>query len=186
MKIYTRTGDQGDTGLIGGGRVRKSIPRVAAYGTVDELNATLGLALAELNENPHAQALVRIQNALFSLGAELATVAPRAGSEHRIALLDATETSWLEAEIDRLTDGLPPLKHFILPGGTRAAASLHLARTVCRRAERTIVTLAATEPVRGEILAYVNRLSDYLFVLARAVNSSAGQPEPIWLGRDAG
>jgi cob(I)alamin adenosyltransferase len=190
MKIYTRSGDQGDTGLIGGRRVKKNVPRVAACGSVDELNALLGLAIAELGAaplvepgaGPPAAALSRIQNTLFTLGAELATppaAEPARGSEP----LAAAETAWLEAAIDALGDRLPPLAHFVLPGGSRAGATLHLARTVCRRAERAIITLAAEESVRDEVLAYVNRLSDYLFMLARAVNAAAGADEPKWVGR---
>ncbi len=189
MKIYTRSGDRGDTGLIGGRRVKKNVPRVAAYGGVDELNAVLGLAIAELGAgapgaSTPAADLARIQNALFTLGAELAT--PSAAEPARgVEPLAAAETTWLEASIDALGDRLPPLSHFILPGGTRAGATLHLARTVCRRAERAIVALAAEEPVRAEVLAYVNRLSDYLFMLARAVNAAAGATEARWLGRAA-
>jgi len=184
MKIYTRSGDRGDTGLIGGQRVKKSVPRVAAYGGVDELNAVLGLAIAELGAGSPAADLARIQSALFTLGAELAT--PAAAEPARgVEPLPAAETAWLEASIDAIGDRVPPLAHFILPGGSRAGATLHLARTVCRRAERAIVALAAEEPVRAEVLAYVNRLSDYLFMLARAVNAAAGAAESKWLGRGA-
>ncbi len=179
MRIYTRSGDKGETGLIGGVRVRKSTLRVAAYGTLDELNAVLGLAISELGPGDHARALSRIQNILFTLGAELAT-APAAAAPRSDEPLGAAETAWLEAAIDALCEHLPPLTHFVLPGGTRAGATLHLARTVCRRAERAIVALAGEETVRSEVLAYVNRLSDYIFVLARAVNSAAGTAEPKW------
>ena len=184
MKIYTRSGDRGDTGLIGGQRVKKSVPRVAAYGGVDELNAVLGLAIAELGAGSPAADLARIQSALFTLGAELAT--PAAAEPARgVEPLPAAETAWLEASIDAIGDRVPPLAHFILPGGSRAGATLHLARTVCRRAERAIVALAAEEPVRAEVLAYVNRLSDYLFMLARAVNAGAGAVEPKWVAGGA-
>jgi cob(I)alamin adenosyltransferase len=184
MKIYTRSGDKGDTGLIGGRRVKKSVPRVEAYGGVDELSALLGLAIADLGSGGPSDALSRIQNVLFTLGAELATP-PTAEPARGIEPLAAAETVWLESAIDAFNEGLPPLAHFVLPGGTRAGATLHLARTVCRRAERAIVALAAAEPVRDEVLAYVNRLSDYLFVLARAVNAAAGSAESRWLGRAA-
>lgn len=195
VKIYTRGGDKGETGLIGGTRVRKSTPRVAAYGEVDELNAVLGLALAELaagqasasasasTSAEHGRVLAEIQRALFELGAELAT--PTAGEQARgTPPIAAERVLVLEGAIDAISARLPPLRHFILPGGSRAASSLHLARTVCRRAERAVVALAAEEPVRPEVLAYLNRLSDYLFVLARAVNTDAGIAEPIWRGRE--
>ena len=179
MKIYTRTGDAGQTGLYGGGRVRKDNPRIAAYGTVDELNAFLGLARAE-GLPPEIDGLLRrLQNELFDLGAELASRDPQSMgtgviNEARIALL--------EAAIDRFEEPLSPLKQFILPGGVKAAAALHVARTVCRRAEREVVFLAAIpdEKVSTSVIAYLNRVSDLLFVLARAANAAAGVPDVPW------
>jgi cob(I)alamin adenosyltransferase len=183
VKIYTRGGDRGETGLIGGARVSKSTLRVIAYGEVDELNAVLGTVLAELSSPEHRRALAEVQRTLFELGAELAT--PPEGERARgIPPVQAERITGLESAIDALVKRLPPLRHFILPGGARAAAGLHLARTVCRRAERAVVGLADREPVRPQVLAYLNRLSDYLFVLARAVNADAGVEEPIWRGAE--
>ncbi len=177
MKIYTKTGDLGETGLFGGPRVRKDAPRIEAYGTVDELNALLGLARAETLGGDFDQLLARIQNELFDLGAELATPDPQA---KHTAIIGATHIADLEAAIDRYEAQLAPLKQFILPGGTRGAAIVHLARTVCRRAERRLVTLAASEPVSQTAIIYLNRLSDLLFVLARAINQAGGSPDVPW------
>jgi cob(I)alamin adenosyltransferase len=177
MKIYTRTGDEGDTGLFGGPRVRKDAPRIEAYGTVDELNAALGLARAA-NQPPEVDTvLLRVQHELFVLGAELACPQPTAAAVPRV---DAAQVAALEAEIDRFEAGLPPLKQFILPAGASTAAHLHLARTICRRAERRVVALAAIEPLSPVLVQYLNRLSDLLFVLARAANHAAGQPDVPW------
>jgi cob(I)alamin adenosyltransferase len=179
MKIYTKTGDTGDTGLFGGPRVRKDSPRIEAYGTVDELNAVLGLARAESLPDEIDALLYRVQNELFDLGAELAT--PNA-EERGLRSLGAAQIAALEQAIDRGESQLAPLKQFILPGGNRGAALLHNARTVCRRAERRLITLAnepdeklATEPV-----VYLNRLSDLLFVLARWTNQLAGVADVPW------
>lgn len=180
MKIYTRTGDRGDTALLGGARVLKSDPRVEAYGEVDELNAWLGLARAQpgLGEDL-IDVLGHLQRDLFALGARLADPSERIAAQ--IAKVSVTETDVrrLEEWIDRYETELPPLRRFILPGGIFAAATLHLARAVCRRAERRIVALGgdSVEPV---LLAYVNRLSDLLFVLARLANQRAAQPEIEW------
>ncbi len=173
-KIYTRTGDDGSTGLGDGSRVAKDDARVEAYGTVDELNAGLGLLRAELPAAHAAQALLGdIQHDLFDLGGELCIPGH--------ALLRAAQVEKLEQEIDRLNDGLPPLKEFILPGGSRAAATAHLARTVCRRAERRVHTLARREGNVGALpLRYLNRLSDYLFVLARTLAREDGGQEVLW------
>jgi cob(I)alamin adenosyltransferase len=182
MKIYTRTGDKGQTGLIGGRRVAKSVPRVTAYGEVDELSAVLGTGIAALPEaSAERPALEAIQRVLFELGAELATP-PGSEVGPGVAPIAAERVSELETAIDALSARLAPLRHFILPGGSRAGAALHVARTVCRRAERAVVKLAAVEPVRPEVLAYLNRLSDYLFVLARAVNAEEGVSEAVWKG----
>ena len=181
-KIYTRTGDTGDTGLIGGSRARKDSLRVAAYGEMDELNAALGLARAELSQvgpavEPIDHILVRLQHQLFNLGAELATPATRQAVSFE---LDAADVALLENDIDYWSEVLQPLKEFVLPGGSKSAALIHLARCICRRAERKIVTLAAVESVRPDLLRYVNRLSDLLFVLARAANHVSGAADVTW------
>jgi cob(I)alamin adenosyltransferase len=181
-KIYTRTGDTGDTGLIGGSRTRKDSLRVAAYGDVDELNAAIGLARAELSQASTAveaidHILVRLQHQLFNLGAELATPST---SETASFEVEAADVVSLEDDIDHWGEVLKPLAEFVLPGGSKAAAAIHLVRCICRRAERKIVTLAAVEPVRPEVLRYVNRLSDLLFVLARAANHVSGAPDVTW------
>lgn len=179
-KIYTRTGDRGETGLIGGVRVAKDHARVAAYGDVDELNAALGLArallAAERRTAAPARQLGRIQSELFELGAELA--APSG-----VGRIGAADAAALERAIDRLSADLPALHRFILPGGSPAGAALHLARTVCRRAERSLAALRRSEAVRAEALVYLNRLSDYLFTLARFVNQKLRQPETPWSPR---
>ena len=179
MKIYTKTGDLGDTGLFGGPRVRKDAPRIEAYGTVDELNSVLGLARAAGLDRDLDALVGQIQNELFALGAQLATPDPAA---HNTALVGPREIAALEQAIDRLELGLEPLKQFILPGGTSAAAQLHFARTVCRRAERRLVTLKdqSPEPIAGDLVVYLNRLSDLLFVMARSVNRAAGQADVPW------
>jgi len=177
MKIYTRTGDAGQTGLFGGGRVNKDDPRVAAYGEVDELNASLGVARAAgLGElDPWCQDL---QDQLFTVGAVLATPRGTKASAH----IPHVREEWIaamESRIDELQGALPPQTHFILPGGTPGSAALHLARTVCRRAERETVALAAAEPVGATALQYLNRLSDLLFLLARAANPPG--EEVLWV-----
>jgi len=180
MKIYTKTGDAGDTGLFGGPRVAKDDARVEAYGAVDELNAALGVARARGADADLGALLAAAQDQLFTIGAALAT--PPSAVKAR-AILPAVDPSWiaaLEAAIDRLEGELPPLRHFILPGGVSLAADLHLARAVCRRAERRVVSLHHHEPVEAEVLAYLNRLSDFLFVAARAANRRAGVQETIW------
>lgn len=177
MKIYTKTGDQGETGLLGGPRVRKDDPRIEAYGTVDELNAVLGVARTGKMPADVDALLMRIQNQLFDLGAELATPDP---SKLRGTVIGASHVAEMENAIDDFDAELEPLRQFILPGGTRTAAELHLARTTCRRAERLVVTLAATAPVSTQLVIYLNRLSDLLFVLARAVNKRANYPDVPW------
>jgi cob(I)alamin adenosyltransferase len=181
-KIYTRTGDGGETSLFGGGRVAKSDTRIEAMGTVDEANAAVGVVRAELARGGVAPVgldslLARIQHGLFDLGAEIATPQPASHGTDLILDDDVTE---LEAAIDRWEAELEPLRTFVLPGGSAAAAQLHLARCMCRRAERRLVQLAAVEPVRGEVLRYVNRLSDLLFVLARAANKANHAPDVPW------
>ena len=186
MKIYTRTGDDGTTGLLGGARAGKDAPRLEAYGSIDELNAALGAARAALDAASAAAALdpvlERLQAELFVVGAELATAPGSAPPAHGGAI-GAADVRRLEDEIDRFEAELEPLKNFILPGGTAAAAQLHLARTVCRRAERCLARLAQSEPVRKELLIYVNRLSDHLFVAARFANHKAGRADVPWRPR---
>ena len=168
MKIYTRTGDLGETGLFGGPRVGKDMARIEALGTVDELNAILGLVRAETLSDDVDRILERIQREIFDLGAELASPDPAKQGTQKI---DQTNISTMETEIDQLQESLDPLGEFIPPGGNRAAALLHLARTVCRRAERRLVTLVrhGQEEISLLLLAYLNRLGDLLFVLARVV-----------------
>ena len=183
MKIYTKTGDAGQTGLFGGARVSKASERVSSYGQIDELNSVVGLARAHGIESRKDAWLARIQSELFDLGAELSTVQEKQAmvAQHH---LDETDIGKLEAEIDELEAQLAPLKAFVLPGGSATASALHLARTVCRRAERALVALAEHEPVRPEVLRYVNRLSDLLFVMARSANRDEGIPDVPWLGRN--
>jgi cob(I)alamin adenosyltransferase len=180
MKIYTRTGDQGETGLFGGARVQKSDLRVAAYGEVDELNACLGFARAQPEgDRDVREMLEHIQKDLFAIGAQLADPAEKISERVAKAAVADADIERLENWIDQLEAALPPLRRFILPGGCSAGASLHLARTVCRRAERTIVALGAGK-VDSQILTYMNRLSDLLFVLARTVNHRTGRTETEW------
>jgi cob(I)alamin adenosyltransferase len=180
MKIYTRTGDTGGTSLFGGTRVSKHDPRVAAYGDVDELNACLGAIRAQ-GELPGdvTEILEHIQRDLFAIGARLADPTEKIAERVTKVAVTDLDIQRLEDWIDRFQSELPPLRRFILPGGNRAGALLHLSRTVCRRAERSIVALG-TDRIDAHLLAYVNRLSDLLFVLARAVNHRAGQPEVEW------
>ena len=178
-KIYTRSGDDGTTGLASGKRRRKDDLRVAAYGTVDEANAALGLARLSTAADPELDPmLARLQNDLFDLGADLATPPAEAPLPYEPLRITQTQVDRLEREIDRLNADLAPLRSFVLPGGTPAAAQLHVCRTVCRRAERAIVALAADEAVNAEAAAYVNRLSDLFFILARAANPPGA--EPLW------
>lgn len=182
MKIYTRTGDTGATGLFGGARVEKDDPRVEAYGTVDETNAALGMARATGLPAPLGSLLERIQSDLFQLGAELACV-PGKEAHLGTPLVTAESVRWLEAAIDEHELALAPLKTFVLPAGTPGAAALHLARTICRRAERRVVGLRHQTPLRNEIVEYLNRLSDLLFVLARRANAIANVPDAPWAPR---
>ncbi len=176
-RIYTRGGDEGETGLWGGARVPKAHLRVNAYGEVDELNAAIGVASSAGAPEPVAEVLGVVQHRLFDLGAELATP-PGTDPPSTVGAEDVT---WLEQAIDRVEAELPKLKQFILPGGTAAAAGLHLARTVCRRAERATVALCQAEPETAlRLVEYLNRLSDLLFVLARWANHLAGQGDVTW------
>ena len=184
MKIYTRRGDQGETDLIGAGRVPKDHPRVDAYGAVDELNAALGVAAA-LSAHADLRALVEtVQRALFTLGAYLATPEERHRAPAGIRAPDALAVTELEARIDTFEGELRPLERFVLPGGTPAAAAFHVARTVCRRAERCTVSLDRLERLEPTAVGYLNRLSDLLFVLARVENRRAGVPDVEWEGRE--
>jgi len=179
VKIYTRTGDDGDTGLFDGTRVPKSDPRVSTYGDVDELNAWLGLARADIRDAQLSGMLESIQRDLFALGARLADPAKKIAQRVTKAAVTSEDISRLEAWIDLLETELPPLRRFILAGGSQGGAALHVARTICRRAERAMVALGpdAFEP---ELLVYVNRLSDLLFVMARTANHRNGAPETEW------
>lgn len=183
MKIYTRTGDDGETGLFRGPRVRKDNPRIEAYGSVDELNAVIGLILAEQLGEDLAHLLEGIQRELFAAGAELATPDP---DRHGTQLLGERHIEALESAIDVYEEQLPELRQFILPGGSRSAALLHLARTVCRRAERGLVTLQqhSESPLSSHLLRYFNRLSDLLFVLGRVANQRNGGEETGWSPED--
>lgn len=184
MKIYTRTGDAGTTALYGGERVAKDARRVEAYGTVDEANALLGVARSQLGGLDSFEVLlVELQSALFDVGADLAT--PESRYRSNIVPLAEGDVLGLEAEIDRLETELPELRAFILPGGHPAAASLHHARTVVRRAERRVVELLHHEEANSQVAVYLNRLSDLLFVLARAVNTAAGVRDSEWQARKA-
>ncbi len=183
MKIYTKTGDGGETGLFGGGRVPKDHRRVAAYGEVDELNATIGLALALEPRTYCRELLEQVQRDLFTIGAELATPDPaKLEKALRGPPVGPEQVVALERAIDRYEAEVPPLKQFILPGGVPKAAALHFARTVCRRAERAVVRLYREQKTGGlsSVIPYLNRLSDLLFVLARVANHAAGAPEIPW------
>jgi cob(I)alamin adenosyltransferase len=184
-RIYTKAGDGGDTRLVGGQKVRKDALRIEAYGTIDELSACIGLARTALGDGGAppgadrlAAVLLRVQNELFNLGSDLATLA----ADRRPAqpVIEARHTAALEHEIDAWNQTLPELRSFVLPGGGMVAAYLHLARTVCRRAERLIVRLGDVEPLGAHVIPYVNRLSDALFVMSRHAARLYGQPEPLW------
>ncbi len=179
IKIYTKTGDRGETGLFAGGRVPKDHLRVETYGSVDELNAVIGIARTQLQDAEVDAALHRIESELFSLGADLAT--PLDAASARVVRMDEPMVERLEQEIDRFEEELQPLTHFILPGGSAGGATLHFARTVCRRAERHAVGLAREAPINDASMRYLNRLSDWLFVAARLINTRAGQPEERWI-----
>ena len=179
-KVYTRRGDKGQTSLVGGKRVSKSDVRIEAYGTVDELSANMGMLIAQLPDGHEKETLLRIQNNLFNVCTNLAT--DQADTPlYPSAFLPEGETEFLEKEVDTIMKELPEAQGFILPGGTCEAAQAHICRTVCRRAERRIVALAQEATVSPEIQEYINRLSDYFFVLAKKLNFLAGQSEKIWL-----
>lgn len=183
MKLYTKRGDDGGTDLFGGGRVGKDSVRVEAYGTVDELNSVIGLALVACSHDEIKAVLTALQSRLFSLGADLASPV-REGKQDLVDRIDAAEIAEAEGWIDAACEPLPPMKHFILPGGGELAARLHVARAVCRRAERLCVALLRAEPTAGQsVVIYVNRLSDLLFALARRANQLDGIGDVPWISR---
>ncbi len=183
MKIYTKTGDQGETGLFGGTRVSKASTRVDAYGQVDELNSVLGFVRAADALPASIDAtLTRVQSDLFDVGAELCSTPERA-AKGDLPLIDEASITRLEQAIDAAEKPLQPLQTFVLPGGCEASARLHMARTTCRRAERAVVDLASRESVRPLAIQYLNRLSDLLFVFARLANHEAGIADVPWVGR---
>ena len=184
MKIYTKTGDDGETGLFGGARVSKASLRVTAYGEVDELNSTIGWARVAVDESELDTLLDTIQNELFEVGAELGSTADRK-EKGGLPIIAESQVLVLESAIDRYENGPPPLTSFVLPGGSESASRFHVARTVCRRAERALVSLSAEESVREELLRYLNRLSDLMFVLARYANFKAGVADIPWTGRSS-
>jgi cob(I)alamin adenosyltransferase len=181
MKIYTKTGDQGMTSLIGGARVAKHHLRIESYGTVDELNSHIGVILSHEVSVPYQKVLEEIQERLFTVGASLAADPEK--SKMKIPDIKDTDIVLLETEIDAMNEVLPALKHFILPGGSTAAANCHVARCVCRRAERLVVHLSSESYVDEKVTVYLNRLSDYLFVLSRKINFDLNSIENIWIPR---
>lgn len=178
-KVYTKTGDKGETSIIGGFRVKKCCERLEAYGTVDELSSHLGLLISMLPDGDDRTLLIRIQNNLFNVCSNLATDQSQTPLHDSAKLADG-EIEVLEHEVDRMMKMLPERQGFVLPGGTQAAAQAHVCRTVCRRAERRIVALSEVAIISPEIQQYVNRLSDYLFVLAKIINFNAGVSEIVW------
>lgn len=187
MKLYTRTGDDGTTGLYGGGRVSKDHPRIEAYGTIDELNACIGLAASACNaERPQERRLLemfeQVQSRLFDIGADLAT--PEGSkAEARIQRIDEPLVSEIERWIDEIDGQNQPIRSFVMPGGTELASRLHVARTVCRRAERGMIRLSHGEPIGAPTITWVNRLSDLLFAMARLANHAAGVADVPWVPR---
>lgn len=179
-KIYTRTGDDGTTGLVDGSRTQKFAPRMQSIGDVDELNAAIGMVVAQLGESPTAKALTLVQNELFDLGADLATPGDDFEPSDFVLRIIPAQVQRLEKAIDLLNEKLEPLGSFILPGGSEAAAATQLARAICRRAERAMVALSDGTSVNPAALAYINRLSDYLFTVARALNVQSGG-DPLWV-----
>jgi len=176
MKLYTKTGDDGSTGLFGGERVQKNDLRVIAYGEVDELNAVIGTVIADCQDKETAQTLQQIQSDLFSLGAQLATPHEKDAT----AKIEVNHIQQLEQWIDYGVAEVPPMKNFVLPGGSSTSARLHLARTVCRRAERATITLSQQQNIHPDTIIYLNRLSDLLFALARLANHRAGVTDIPW------
>ena len=182
MKIYTRTGDQGQTSLLGGTRVPKDHARIEAYGTVDELNSHLGM-LRDLSPEEHGELLGEVQGTLFSIGSRLAASSEAEADQWKVPKVDEATITALERAMDRMDADLPEMRNFILPGGHAAISQAHICRTVCRRAERRLVELARSEELPGELVRYLNRLSDLLFVLARHLGLRLGIPERPWTPR---
>ncbi len=182
MKIYTRTGDKGETALLGGQRVAKNDPRIEACGSVDELNAAIGLAISQLTKQAELleAPLLQIQHQLFDIGAELAGITDGQTVRMKLPKVTATKVAWLETTIDRWSTDLIPLRQFVLPGGSLAASSLHLARTIARRAERAVLSVTGNYNVNPELIKYLNRLSDLLFTAARVANHLVDQPDINW------
>lgn len=181
-KIYTRTGDDGTTGLGDGSRIAKNSPRIEAYGLVDQLNAHVGVVLTCSPTERLVEPLRRIQNELFHLGCDLC-FPESAKQQYTVPKIEPRHVTALEQLMDELSESIPPLENFVLPGGTRAAAELHVSRTVCRNAERAALALSETEPIGGSVVHYLNRLSDALFVMSRYENVRAGVAEPTWNSR---
>ena len=180
MKIYTKTGDVGETGLFSGQRVDKDHPRVSAYGTLDEMNSALGVAMASRPVPEVKEIIQLVQRLAFELGSDLATVPPKEGETPRIANIGSEQIRELEHGIDEMTAKIPPLASFVFPGGSLAAANIHVARAVCRRAEREVITAAKSETISHEVIIFLNRRSDFLFTLASYENFLSGVPEPTW------
>ena len=180
MKIYTKTGDSGETGLFGGERVSKNTIRIEAYGTIDELNAFIGLTIIEVSDKSVKDLLQKIQNWLFSIGADLATPDNEKTKKLNVFRTSEEYYRYIEKEIDKYESKLDELKNFILPGGTKGAALLHVCRTITRRAERMVVALNSTVKIGNNIIIFLNRLSDLFFVLARFDNAVTGTPDVIW------
>ena len=180
MKIYTKTGDKGETGLFGGERVSKNSPRISAYGTIDELNSFIGLAITEIKDESVKNNLLTIQNYLFVIGSDLAT--PDTEKNKKLNIQRTPETYFIELEkmIDHYESKLEELRNFILPGGSKSAALLHICRTICRRAEREVVSLKNSVTIGNNIIIFLNRLSDLFFVLSRFENKVSNQPDIIW------
>jgi cob(I)alamin adenosyltransferase len=180
MKIYTKTGDKGETGLFGGERVSKDSPRISAYGTIDELNSFIGLAVSKVNSEDVRNALLKIQNYIFTVGADLATPENEKNKKLNIKRTPSSFYTELEKYIDEFEAHLNELKNFILPGGSEGASLLHICRTTCRRAEREVVALKKSVTIGDNIIIFLNRLSDLLFVLSRFENKVTGTPDTIW------
>ena len=182
--MYTRRGDKGETSLFGSRRVSKDSPRIEAYGAIDELNSYIGVAISFSTSENVSTPLKKVQKLLFVAGADLATELVARGEGETVPRISSEDTRWLEKESDELLTKLPPLKNFILPGGSQSAANLQLARSVCRRAERRIVAVGRVEAINPELLPFVNRLSTYLFNLARYSNFAEGRKEEVWRKKD--
>jgi cob(I)alamin adenosyltransferase len=180
MKIYTKSGDKGETGLYGGERIAKDSLRIEAYGTIDELNSFIGLTITEIIDIEVKKLLDKIQNTLFTLGSDLSAPDNEKNKKHNIPRISNNHYKEIEKEIDRFDSQLPGLRNFILPGGCKSSALLHICRTICRRAERRVVSLNNIENLSSDIIIFLNRLSDLFFVLARYENKNAGIPDTKW------